>query len=319
MKFDFTTFGETMIRVSVRPGQTLENASQVDLYTGGTESNTAVALSRLGMKTAWASRLTDNALGQRIKADIARHGVDTSRVIWTPKDRTGTYYVEFATPPRSASVTYDRQHSAISRLRPEDLDWNFLLDTRILHLTGITPALSPGCQRTVAEAVKKARTRKVPVSFDINYRSKLWKPGAAAKALSPLLRDSTLVIMTQEDADVVFKLKGEPEKVVRKIRENFHPRVAVLTMGGKGALAWDGDMLLHEPGLPLQEVIDRLGAGDAFTAGLIFGFLQNDLALGLQFGIAMSAMKMGMIGDYFWATRAEVEQVIKSRGRDVRR
>jgi 2-dehydro-3-deoxygluconokinase len=319
MKFDMTTFGETMIRISVRPGRGLENATEADIHTGGTESNTAVALSRLGKKTAWISRLPENPPGRRIEGDIKRHGVDTSRVIWTEKDRAGTYYVEFALPPRSATVTYDRRYSAMSRLKPKEIDWKFLLNTRIIHLTGITAALSESCRKAVAEAIKKAKARRVPYSFDLNYRSKLWNPADAAKTLSPMLKGSALAIMTKEDAALVFKLKGEPEKVVRNIKDQFRPKVAVLTMGGEGALAWDGKRMMHEPGLPLQEVVDRLGAGDAFSAGLIYGFLEKDIALGLKYGMAMSAMKMGMRGDYFWADREEVEQVIKTRSSDVRR
>ena len=319
MKFDLATFGETMIRISVRPGQTLETATSVDLYTGGTESNTAVCAARLGLRAAWVSRLPNNPLGRRIERDAARHGVDTSHVIWTNQDRAGTYYLEMATPPRAGSVTYDRKFSAVSKLKPRELDLNFLLNTRILHLTGITPALSPSCRSAVALAVKTAHQRKVPVSFDVNYRSKLWKPQTAAKTLAPLLAGSTLLVMTREDAAAVFGLNQEPEAVVREIRSRFEPKVAVLTLGGQGALAWDGKRLLQEPGLPMKEVVDRLGAGDAFTAGLIYGWLKNDLQLGLKFGIATSAMKMGMMGDYFWAGKDEVEQVIKSHGRDVRR
>jgi 2-dehydro-3-deoxygluconokinase len=319
MKFDLTTFGETMIRISVRPGQTLETANRADLYSGGTESNTAVALARLGMNTAWVSRLTDNALGRRIEADVRMHGVDTSGVIWTEKDRAGTYYVEFMTPPRAVAVTYDRKNSAVSRLKPEELDWKHLLNTRVLHLTGITPALSPVCREAVALAVRKARAKKIPVSFDVNYRARLWSPKAAAKTLEPLIKSSAIAVMTKDDATTVFNLKGDPEKVVRDIRKRLNVKIAVLTVGGEGAIAWDGKKLIHEPGYPAPEMIDRLGAGDAFTAGLIYGFLKKDLGLGLKYGMAMSAMKMGMRGDYFWAGRDEVEQVIKSRGGDVRR
>jgi len=319
MKFDLTTFGETMIRISVRPGQSLENATRVDLHTGGTESNTAVALARLGMKTAWVSRLTDNALGRRVVADIARYGVDTSGIIWTNQDRIGTYYLEFATPPRSSAVLYDRKFSAVSKLKSGELDWKFLLNTGILHLTGITPALSPSCRQVVAEAKKRAFQKKIPVSFDLNYRAKLWSPEKAAKALAPLVMDCTILTMTKEDAETVFRIKGEPDAVVREIKRRFNPEIATLTLGGKGGMTWDGRKLLFEPGYPIQETVDRLGAGDAFTAGLIFGYLQDDLELGLRFGIAASAMKLGMRGDYFWASKAEVEQVIKSRGGDVRR
>lgn len=319
MKFDLTTFGETMVRISARPGEGLENATRMDFHTGGTESNTAIALARLGGKTAWVSRLPENPLGRRIAADVARHGVDVSGVIWTKQDRAGTYYVEFATPPRGATVTYDRRHSAVSRIKPAELDWNFLLNTRVLHLTGITPALSPSCRAAVAEAIKRAKAKKIPVSFDINYRAKLWSPAVAAKILAPLMRGAAIIIMTSDDAATLFKLSGDPEKIVREIKRRFEPQIAVLTMGGKGALLFDGKKTLSEPGLPMTEVVDRLGAGDAFTAGLIFGYLKNDLQLGLKYGIATSAMKMGMRGDAFWASREEVEQVIKSHGRDVRR
>jgi 2-dehydro-3-deoxygluconokinase len=319
MKYDLTTFGETMVRISVRPGQNLENENDVDLHTGGTESNTAVALARLGLKTAWVSRLTANPLGRRVAADVARHGVDVSGIIWTDADRVGTYYVEFAAAPRASAVTYDRKHSAVSKLQPAQLPWDLLLNTRVLHLTGITPALSASCHAAVAEAMKKARAKKVPLSFDVNYRAKLWKPAVAARALAPLMQGLTLLTMTAEDAATVFNLKGEPEQVIRALRDRFRPEIAVLTVGGKGAFVLRANHLLHEPGFPNVEAIDRLGAGDAFTAGLIFGFLHHDLHLGLQFGIAASAIKLGMRGDYFWASREEVESVIKSRGGDVRR
>jgi 2-dehydro-3-deoxygluconokinase len=319
MKFDLTTFGETMVRISVRAGESLENATRVDLHTGGTESNTAGALARLGMKTAWVSRLSDNPLGRRIEADIRRHGVDTTGIIWTQNDRAGTYYLEFATPPRSSAVTYDRKGSALSKLKAAELDWEYLLNTRVLHLTGITPALSQTCKSAVAEAKKRAFKKRVPVSFDLNYRAKLWTPEAAARALTPLIQDCSLLTMTKEDAETVFKIAGEPESVARELKRRFNPELAALTLGGKGGMTWDGKKLLFEPGYPITETVDRLGAGDAFTAGLIFGWLQDDLELGLKFGVAASAMKLGMRGDCWWSSRAEVEQVIKSRGGDVRR
>jgi len=319
MKFDLTTFGEAMIRISVRSGQTLENATRADLYTGGSEANTAVCLARLGMKAAWVSRLTANPLGRRVERDLARHGVDTSGIIWTQQDRVGAYYVEYSAPPRAAAVTYDRRHSAISRIAPKEIDWKFLLNTRVLHLTGITPALSPGCRQSVALAIQKARAKRIPVSFDVNYRAKLWTPSQAAKTLAPFLRQATIVIMTKEDAAKLFHLQGEPPQVVRRIKRHFHCPIAVLTAGGAGCWAGDGKILYEEPGYPLQEVVDRLGAGDAFSAGFLYGFLHKDLLLGLRYGVAASAMKLGMRGDHFWSGRAEVEQVIKSRGGDVRR
>jgi 2-dehydro-3-deoxygluconokinase len=319
MKFDMTTFGETMIRISVRAGKKFINSTEADIHIGGAESNAAITLARLGMKAAWISRLSDNYLGKRIEADVARHGVDTSEVIWTDKDRVGTYFMEFAVPPRAITALYDRAHSAASKLRPEDINWDYLLNTRVLHLSGITPALSKSCHRAAVEAVKQARARKVPISFDINYRSKLWSPKAAAKAIAPLIPDCTLAIMNVDEAAAVLGVKGEPDKVAVEVYDRYHPKVAVITAGLAGSFAWDGKTLLHEPAYPNREIIDRVGAGDAFAGGLIYGYLHNDLQLGLRFGIATSVMKLGMHGDTFWFTKEEVEQVIRSRGGDVER
>jgi len=318
-RFEVTTFGETMVRLSVRPGQNLNNTFELDIHTGGTESNVAVSLARLGMRTAWVSRLTENPLGRRVEFDVKRHGVDTSGIIWTKDDRVGAYYVEFATPPRASSVLYDRAHSAVSRLKPSELDWNFLLNTQLLHLTGITPALSPSCRAAVTEAARRAKARRIPVSFDVNYRAKLWKPEACSRVISPVIRECALLMMTAEDAATLFNLKSEPETAVKRIQYLFHCQVAVLTAGGKGAYAWDGEKLWHEPGFALSEVVDRLGAGDAFAAGMIYGYLQNNLALGLKYGIAMSAMKIGMRGDYWWGSKTEVEQVLRSRDSNISR
>jgi len=319
MKLDMTTFGEAMLRISVRAGDKFINSTGADLHVGGAESNAAITLSRLGMKTGWVSRLTDNYLGRRIEADVSRHGVDTSEVVWTDKDRVGTCFMEFAVPPRAITALYDRANSAASRLKPEDINWDYLLNTRILHLSGITPALSKSCHRAVVEAVRNARARKVPISFDVNYRSKLWSPKAAAKAIGPLMPDCTLAIMNAEEAGTVLGVKGEPDNVAVEVYDRFHPQIVVITAGLKGSFAWDGKRLLHEPAYQNRGIIDRVGAGDAFAGGLLYGYLHDDLQLGMRFGIATSVMKMGLHGDTFWFTKEEVERVIRSRGGDIER
>jgi 2-dehydro-3-deoxygluconokinase len=319
MKYDLTTFGEAMVRISIRPGRTLANADRADLHCGGAEANTAVALARLGMKTAWVSRLGDNALGRRVAGDVARHGVDVSGVVWSEKDRVGTYFVEFAAAPGAASVLYDRKHSAASKLDAGDLPWDLLLDTRILHLTGITPALSRACRQASAAARARARERRVPVSFDVNYRSRLWSRKTAARVLTPLLRKVALLIVTEEDAATLFGIGGAAEDAVCELRERFRPGAAVMTLGARGAIAWDGKEMRTEPGFGGIEAIDRVGAGDAFAAGLIFGWLGGDLSRGLKYGMAASALKMGQHGDQFWGGRAEVEQLLQSRSPAIRR
>src|SRR5579872_1299621 len=184
--FDVITFGETMIRLSPPGHARLEATDLLECRTGGSESNTAIALARLGRRAAWWSRLPDNPLGRKIATQVARWGVDTSLILWAETGRAGVYFIEFGAPPRPHHVYYDRADSAASHLTPDMVDWAQLDGARHLHLTGITPALSAGCAATVAHAAHEARARGLTVSLDINYRRKLWTPAQAKKMLAPL-------------------------------------------------------------------------------------------------------------------------------------
>ena len=179
-RFDVMTFGETMIRLSPPGFEQIGSAHTLELRIGGSESNTAAALSCLGRKTAWWSKLPDNPLGRRIEADIRRRGVDTSSVIWSDHGRAGVYFIEFGAHPRPHHVTYDRALSAASTLSPEEVDWDILGEAKHLHLTGITCALSNSCAQTVERAVVEAKQRNLTVSFDVNYRAKLWAAPSCA-------------------------------------------------------------------------------------------------------------------------------------------
>lgn len=318
MKRDVSFIGEVLIRLSLPSGKKLETANQLDLFTGGSEANTACALQRLEITTAWVSRLPKNALGQRIAADLNTQGVDLSGVIWAENERAGIYFVEIAPPPGSTTVIYDRANSAMSRLTPDDLDWDFLLDARLLHLSGITPALSDSCHAAIKEAIAKAKERQVPISFDVNYRSRLWSPKLAAKTLKPLLADSTMVIMTISDAKTLWGLDGSAQEIVQKIHERFRPKVTALTLGDRGQLITDGQQFFQSPIYNATE-IDRIGAGDAFDAGLIYGYLNNDLELGLKYGSAMSALKMGQHGDRLLATHQQIQALIEGHDPAIQR
>ncbi|NJN84339.1 MAG: hypothetical protein HC802_20045 [Caldilineaceae bacterium] len=143
-KFDVTTTGEAMLRLSVPAGERLESAQQLDVRPGGAEANLAVALARIGRKSAWAGSLPADPLGRNLANHLRVAGVDLEGVVWSKEHRMGTYYVEFASPPRATQVIYDRADSCAANLVPEDLHWEYILDTRLLHLTGITPPLSWG-------------------------------------------------------------------------------------------------------------------------------------------------------------------------------
>jgi 2-dehydro-3-deoxygluconokinase len=325
-RFDVTTLGEAMVRLSVPVGQRLELAAQLDMFPAGTEANLAVALARLGRRTAWVSALPDNPLGRLITNQLHMAGVDLSAVIWSTTGRIGTYFIEFSGPPRSTQVIYDRANSLASQIRPEQVDWDILLDTRLLHLTGITPALSDSCAETVREAVRRARGAGVAISFDVNYRSKLWSPPAAAQALRPLMAGVDLLLCGQEDAQLLFgcgsgsddqgpadgkRRAAAREAIVRDLAEQSQAKQVVVTFGAEGAVAWDGSRFRHVAAVPV-EIVDPIGAGDGLAAGIIHGWLDGDLAQGLRYGAVMAALALSQYGDMIMTTPAEVASLLES-------
>ncbi|MGB2827078.1 MAG: sugar kinase, partial [Dehalococcoidales bacterium] len=184
---DVVTFGETMVRLSPPNYRRLEQTNLLDVSIGGAEWNVAVDLSRLGISTAWVSRLTDNALGWMIRNKAREHGVDTSHITWTKGDRIGIYFVEFGATPRPSSVLYDRSNSSISQVKPGEIDWKEALKgARWFHTSGITPALSASAAQVTAEALQAAKKAGCKVSYDLNYRGRLWTEEEARKCQEPL-------------------------------------------------------------------------------------------------------------------------------------
>jgi 2-dehydro-3-deoxygluconokinase len=174
--FDVTTLGEAILRYSVPAGHRLENADRLDVHTGGTEANVTSLLARLGWNCGWISALPNNPLGRRVANDMRLSGLDLSAVRWSNQHRLAVYYVEFSVPPRPTKVTFDRAHTCFANLKLEDIDWNYLLDTRLLHLSGLTAALSPSVHAILTEAVRRAKANNVKISLDVNYRAHLWSP-----------------------------------------------------------------------------------------------------------------------------------------------
>ena len=306
---DVVTFGETMWRLSPPGHARLEEAVSLDVRIGGAESNTAVALTRLGLRAAWWSKLPANPLGRRIENEIRRWGVDTSGVLWeeAPSARAGVYFLDFGAAPRGIDVYYDRAGSAASTIAPEDVNAETIARARLLHLTGITPALSPSCAQATARALALARQAGIAVSFDVNYRARLWTPEAAQRVLEPLLAQVDVLLCPLRDAAAVFHLTGEGPEVARQLRARFHAGTVVVTVAEEGAVACDDQGDRSVASLPVGSIVDRVGAGDAFCAGVLMGFLQGDLALGLEYGVAMAALKHTMPGDLLLSTRAEID------------
>jgi 2-dehydro-3-deoxygluconokinase len=310
LKYDLVTLGETMIRLSPPGKQRIEQAVSLELKIGGAESNVAIDLARLGLRTAWVSRLVDNPLGRRIASEIRAHGVDTSHIIWTQDGRVGTYFIEFGAPPRPSRVWYDRADSAISLLSPQDIDWQILTETRLLHLTGITMALSENCAQIVNLLIDRAREAGVTVSFDVNYRSKLWSAELAAKALRPLCTKTDILFVSSHDAERLFGCQGGPEQTVTQLTKMFGARIVALTMVDGGSVCIDESGIYSEGPYPGVVEVDRVGAGDAFASGFLFGYLEGkDLAQCLSYARALSAIKYSIPGDLAITTREELESL----------
>lgn len=310
-QFHLTTLGEMMLRYSVPIGERLETMAQLDVRPGGAEANLASLLARLGRRTAWVSSLPGNALGRLAANHLRMAGVDIKGVLWNDQGRMGTYYVEFGSPPRPTQVIYDRAHSCMAQIDPDQVDWEYLLDTQLLHFTGITPALSPNCRTLVERAIQQARQRGIPIAFDVNYRQKLWSETEAAAVLQPMIFDCDLLFCGQGDAARLFACQGAPEQVIEQLAAKTRAKRLVVSFGDTGALAWDGEKL-HQVPAPTTQIVDRLGAGDALAAGVIHGWLDGDLGAGLRYGVALAALALGIHGDFVITTADELAALLVS-------
>jgi 2-dehydro-3-deoxygluconokinase len=287
------TAGETMVLgVPPRPGR-LRHASSLELKIGGAESNLAIALSRLGIFAGWIGLLGDDEPGQLVLDRIRGEGVDTSRVRRLRDHPTGLYLREQV--GAAARVYYYRQGSAASTMAPGTFDPEYLEGTRFLHLTGITPALSEDCRAFTLWAAREARAAGTLLSFDVNYRSKLWGPEEARNFVEELLPGVDLLFVGNAEARAIWG-KGD-EGFVRELAASG-PREAVLKRGGEGSLALIDGRIVTQPAFPVEEV-DSVGAGDAFDAGYLAGHLWGMAPEErLRVANAMGALSVATLGDY---------------------
>jgi len=325
-RFDFVSLGESMLRLSVPTGRRLDDTRLLDMEIAGAESNVSVALARLGWRTGWVSRMPDHALGNAILRALRSDGVDVSAVKCVPDERLGTYFIEYATSPRSTQVIYDRANSAASHMTTADINWDYLLDTRVLHLTGITAALSENCYALLVEAIRRAHAAGVIVSFDVNYRAKLWPATTAGEKLRPLIADADVLLCKGADATVLFGCQGEQRQLMADLQALTHATAIFCTFGEQGAALLSGTEFVTQPALPVQ-IVDRIGSGDAFAAGVLDGWLSgeeaaNDIVAlreGLRRGVALAAIALSQYGDRVLSSRAELNAMLASERRDISR
>ncbi len=320
---DVITFGEAMIRLAPPNRQRLEQSTQLDMSVGGAELSVAAGMARMGLKSAWISRLPTNPLGRMIANKGREFGVDMSHLVWAEGERAGLYFVEHGAAPRPTGVIYDRKESAFAHIEPGMVDWSFLLrQTRLLHVGGITPALSPTAAATQREALQAAREAGCLVSYDLNYRAQLWSLEEAQAAQLPLMEYVDILVTSLPDqpdvTELISGLSGQdPAQVAEKLSQRFGFQAVLVTMRGTPSVwrtTWTS--LAYAAGQAYGdrryeiEAVDRIGGGDACVAGFLTGYLEGDPAEGVRLGNAFSALKQTAPTDWPWPTRAEAEALI---------
>lgn len=320
-------FGEIVMRVSVPHGELPLQSSYFDAHVGGAEANVAVALAALGHRTVMISAVPEGPIGNGVLGELRRHGVDIASVL-RPAGRMGLYYYLPGGPLRPAEVVYDRAESAFAKTTPKAWNWhNHLATPEWLHVSGVTPALGPQSAEAVLEAVTRARASGIGVSFDGNWRGRLWErwqPDPAA-ILEPIVAQSTVLFGNHRDAGLLLgkEFSGEGadrrreaalalldrfpslEYVASTAREIVGPDVHRIT----ARIDTRDEGGASDPAV-VAPVIDRVGTGDAFAAGVLDGLWQGkDLAAAAKHGLALSILKHGVRGDFAPFSRATVDQL----------
>ena len=312
---DLVGVGEVLLRLAIPSPARFETVDELDVQLGGAEANVAAAAARLGLRTAWVSALPDNAWGTRVRRELGGHGVDCRFVVTKAHARMGVYFVEYGAAPRPVRVLYDRRDSAFARLEPGEVDWAPVREARLVHLTGITPALGPSARGVFERALREARA----VSFDVNYRATLWSPGEARACLMQALPAVRYLFVGQTEARTIFDLAGPAAQTVEALARMAPAATISLLRGEEGSLTLAEGRLYEPRARRAVTMVDPIGAGDAYVAGFLWATLNGESPqTAVDAGTAVAALKCSMWGDIALITAADVEDLLGG-GPDVRR
>ncbi len=326
------TFGEIMLRLAPYHYERLIQADRFQATYGGGEANVAVSLSAFGHTVYYVTRLPENPLGDAAENALRRFGVHTDFIL-RGGERLGIYFLEHGASIRPSRVVYDRAHSAVSELQPGMVPWEEVFAGKDwFHITGITPALSPSCAEVALESVRKAKELGLTVSCDLNYRKKLWTPEEAQRLMSRLVEFVDVVIGNEEDAEKVFGIREEGvnvekghldiekyKKVARRLAERSGAKRVAITLreslsasdNNWSALFLDDSSFYVSRKYALH-LVDRVGGGDSFAAGLIHGLVSGwEAQQALEFAVAASALKQTIPGDMNLVSEAEVMSIVR--------
>ncbi|MBO3723734.1 sugar kinase [Actinomyces bowdenii] len=313
MTYDLSTIGEGQIRLTCEHGERLSTARSLRMTAAGSEANVSGLLAQLGRSTAWATKLPRGGLSERIAIEYSAVGVDMSHMVLADEGRVALYFLEPGEFPLPGKVTYDRLHTPFRDITPEELDWDSLLDTRVVFLTGITAALTPATARVVRYFADAAHERGVPVALDVNFRSLLWSGEQAREVLEPIARMSSILFCSRTDAGIVFGIHEEGEAACRALREQLEAPVVVSTDGRAGTYLStpEGERVYEIRSVP---VLDRPGAGDAFVAGTLHGWLDDDVERGIEMGTRVACLALTHHGDL---THIYPGELMAGQGTDI--
>ena len=321
MGHDLVGLGEVMLRLAAPPPLRLDQALSLDVQIGGSEANVLAAVSRLGLRTGLITALpAEHAWGDRTVRELWGHGVDCAGVLRRPGSRMGLYFLEYGPPPRAVRVLYDRRESALSQLVPDEVDWGLVRDARMVHLSGITPALGENLRAVIRRACREAQEASVPISFDVNYRSRLWSAKEARDFLAEILPAVRYLFIGSDDAATVFELAGTPEAMLNGLRKIAPAATIALTLGEAGSAALAGSVVHRSSRLYTVTTVDRVGAGDAFAAGFLWRVLTGrSVQEAIDAATALAALKCTIWGDIALVRAVEVEELLASASTEIRR
>ena len=330
------TFGEIMLRLATPEFLRFSQASEYEATFGGGDANVAVSLANYGLEASFVTSLPKNDIGDAAIASLRKHNVNTE---WIHRggDRVGIYFLESGAVSRASKVVYDRAHSSFANLKKGVIDWEKVFHgASWFHWTGITPSVSQGAAEACLEACQVAEKKGITISTDLNYRNKLWKWGkSAGEVMEGLVQHCDVILGNEEDADMVFGIKPEGvdvtaghvegaafESVGKQLMKRFpKAKRVIITLRGSisashntwSGVLWNGKQLFEAPTYQITHIVDRVGGGDSFMGGLIYGLIKypQDDHKALNFAVAASCLKHTIKGDFNLVTVEEVEKLMK--------
>ena len=326
------TFGEIMLRLAPPGYERFTQAVELGATYGGGEANVAVSLANYGFDAAFVTKLPKHEIGQCAVNSLRKYGVDTNKIV-RGGDRVGIYFLEKGSNQRASKVIYDRAGSSIATAKPEDFDWNAILDgVEWFHFTGITPALGKTVADICLDALKACQAKGITTSCDLNYRKNLWTKAEAKETMTKLMPYVNLIIANEEDASDVFGITSEGTdvtgghlnhdgyiSVAKQLVEKFGTKHVAITLRESlsanhndwSAMLYDGKDAYFSKKYQIKNIVDRVGGGDSFGGGLIYGFLSGlDLQARLEFAVAASCLKHTIEGDFNLVSVAEVSSLL---------